>query len=685
MEADSFRIARVFSNGGDIHFRLPYFQREYAWKLENWQVLWNDIQDLYNIYSNEKPPEHFMGSLVVINEGTAHGTIPVFKLVDGQQRLTTISLLLCALADLIKDRQPALHNRIRKYITNPDEVGELQTKLLPTSKYGDRDAYLSIIKGIHSEETNGSQLPDAYQYYRSLMQQGLQNGEIDAERLFLVIINSLQVVFINLNNDERPYQIFESLNAKGKDLTQADLVRNYIAMKLPENRQQEIFENHWSKIENSLQEKRQVGRSGLGELTAFLRHYLAFRNGVLGNEKHVYARFRDRIETEFSSAALFEEEVITIKRFAGYYDRFLRPVKEKDKIIQNHLKRLNVLEFSTGYPFLLAMFEAHYQGKISQEQLVDGLQILENYMIRRYICGEPTNYLNKVFPILWKEIDVSEFTETLKKALLLRNYPGDYRVKQASYTRRLYGNGALARAKTTLLLETINRQISIKKKAGAYTVLDGDPTIEHILPQTLNDQWKEELGENYNLIYDQFVHTLGNLTLVTSDWNASLSNAPFDTKKLRLEKHGLIINSEYFCQEISQWNDQTIKERANFLVTIFLEVWPALGEVSIPKKALGTKPVKLTFLGQEFPVVTWRDVAERTTEAIIQLVDNFEEIAMELPSNLSTSLFPIESRQLTNKWYLNVNLSADALQRYCLKIIKGAGLSVDDWHVEEIK
>ncbi len=509
MEADSFRIAKVFSNGGDIHFRLPYFQREYAWKLEHWQTLWNDIADLYDLYKDEQPPEHFMGSLVVINEGTLHGTVPAFKVVDGQQRLTTISLILCALSDKVKEDNPTLHNRIRKYLTNPDETGDLYYKLLPTAKYGDRSAYFGLVKGSPDEKGNSSQIYPAYKYYHCEIAKKLESGEMEPDRLFLVVINSLQVVFINLKDNERPYQIFESLNAKGKSLTQADLVRNYIAMKLPEHRQPEVFEQHWSKIEDMLQEKRQVGKSGLGELTAFLRHYLAYRSGVLCNEKHVYARFRDRIQAEFNTADLFESEVITLQRFANHYDHMLRPENEPDVNIREALKRLNVLEFSTGYPFLLGLFDAFFTNQISQNEIMGGLQVLENYIMRRYLAGEQTNYLNKVFPSLWSDINVKEFIPALKRCLLQRKYPSDHRIRQAAYSQKLYENRPSTRLKITMLLESINLQMSRKINNGAITILDGESTIEHIMPQTLDKIWQKELGENHEQVYEQYINTLG--------------------------------------------------------------------------------------------------------------------------------------------------------------------------------
>ena len=684
MDAESFRIAKVFSNGGDIHFRLPYFQRQYAWEKPNWQTLLNDILDLYDIYKEEKPPEHFMGSLVVINEGMVHGTVPVFKLVDGQQRLITITLILCAMAEIVKTSHPELHNKIKKYITNPDEPGEHKYKLMPTSKYGDRKTYLSIIDGKSLQEvTNGSRIIPAYNYYFEELSTRLQAGSLEIERLFLVIINCLQVVFISLTNDEKPYQIFESLNAKGKPLTQADLVRNYIAMILPEARQPEIFENHWSKIEDLLQEKRSVGRSRLGELTAFLRHYLAFRNGILCNEEHVYARFRDRIEAEFKLLDLFEQEVRTLQRFATYYDRFLRPADEKDKEIRQKLERLNILELSTAYPFLLALYDAYSRQIIDKNQFLESLKILENYLVRRYLTGEPTNYLNKVFPTLWKEIDTNNFIPSLKAVILQHNYPADYAVKQKGLTRRLYDKSGTTRAKTTLVLETINIHLSQINNRGGYTILDGAATIEHILPQTPSEQWKADLGDNFNIIYDQYLHTLGNLTLVTSEWNIGLSNLPFSQKQSKLAEHALLLNEQYFEQSITCWNEAAIQTRARFLLQNILEIWPAIGEIPGPGPATGTKPVKLVFLDQEFGVNSWRDVALRTTEAVAPLVDSFDALAASFPTYLSQVPFVGTCRQLSNGWYLYVNLSANAIKTYCRSLVTKAGLSLSDWKVEE--
>ena len=681
MEADSYLIAKVFSNGGDIHFRLPYFQREYAWTEENWRTLWNDILDLNKLYNPDKMPEHFMGSLVVMNEGT-DGTTPIFKIVDGQQRLISISLILRAIAETIDVTDHSLSQKILKYVTNPDEHHDLHYKILPTSKYDDKFAYTSVIDGKIDQKYANSSIVKAYNYFLSEIEKELNTVGASAEHLFLTVINGLQVVFINLNAQEKPYQIFESLNAKGKPLSQADLVRNYIAMKLPEKLQTNVFDDVWSKIEILLQEKRVVGKSRLGELTAFLRHYLAYSSGVICNENHVYARFRDKCENEFKSTESFVEELNKIKRFAVYYDRLLHPENEPDNEVRKNLQTLKVFEVSTGYPLLLAMYDSYSNRAIDRTQFIQGLKIYENYIIRRYINGDPTNYLNRALPTIWKEINTDAYIETLTSELLKRNYPSNFRIKQSIKTRQLYDNNLGTRNKTTFLLEQVNVFISKKLNRDAFTKLSGKPTIEHIMPQTLTQQWINDLGDNYHQVYDQYLNNLGNLTLVTSEWNTSLSNAPFSEKKEKLSNHGLLLNDLYFNNDFSIWGDKEILDRADFLLGYLLELWPEIGE--LPKPQVARKPVKLSLLGQEFDVKTWRDVAIQTTESIIGLSDTFEEIGSSFPSYLSKSRHFRVYHQLSNGWFLKLNLSSASIKYYCQQIIKKVGLTINEWKVEEI-
>ncbi|MCB9112222.1 MAG: DUF262 domain-containing protein [Anaerolineales bacterium] len=682
MDAKSLKLSKVFASGGDVHYVLPHFQREYAWEKENWQTLLNDVMGLYEAYTPEKEPEHFMGALVVIQDGMRNGVIPAFKLVDGQQRLTTFSLMLSAFGKNIESSHPAINKRISRLLTNPDESDLLFFKLIPTTKYGDRDAYLALLKGEEFPKGIDSKIPDAYRFFDKEIGNRIKAKTIDPELFFIVLANSLQVVFIDLDQGERPYEIFESLNAKGKPLSQADLVRNYIAMKLPEKRQAAIFNKYWSKIETILQEKRNVGKSSIGELTAFLRHYLTMRNGVLCNRAHVYERFRDRIENETSSTDDFENEIAELKNYAEHYNRLLRPENEPDQEIRARLLRLDILEVSTAYPFLLAVYESYSQKHLSGKEFVEVLEILENYIVRRYLTNDPTNYLNKMFPTLWREINPNKLAESLKKVIITKNYPADTRVRREVLTEQVYDKRIQTSNKIILVLDTVNRFLSVK--SGGYTVLDNPPTIEHILPQTPSAEWKAHLGANWEEIYTENLHTFGNLTLVTQEWNSKLSNSSFENKKKLLASHALILNKEYFKQSIAKWDDKAIQDRANFLVDTILEYWSELGTPPVVQKSTGSKPKSLTIMGQLFDVTSWRDVAFYTAQVISELIDDFDtRIAAQMQSYFDRQEYKSACRQLPNGWWIYLNLSAVSVKSMCRNMISLAEISEEDWQLEE--
>lgn len=681
MKADSLQMVKVFSSGGDIHYVLPHFQREYAWGEPEWKTLLSDVFSVYEIYKDEQPPEHFMGSLVVINDGTQAGTVPVFRLVDGQQRLTSISLMLCALERLLdgNEAHTGLKRKVRKMLINEDESGNLHYKLLPTLKYGDQSCYRAILLGKQPPVGVESKIPQAYAYLTTQLENRFKSDNIDPHRLFNVLMTSLQVVFINLNQSERPYEIFESLNYKGKSLTQADLVRNYIAMKLPPDRQEAVFTELWSPVEEMLLEKRMVGRSRLGELTAFLRHYFAYLYGVLVNEEHVYSRFRDRGQA--LSVVQFEEELRTIKRFAAYYDTLLRPERESDKEVRRQLERLGVVESATAYPFLLFLYDEWQQGRISRNELLVCLRIIETYMVRRFLNRDSTNYLNKMFPTLIKDIrerGAADVPTALRKALGSRNEPSDVRLRQSAETLSLYGGDKITRQKLALIFDGINRRLSAG--SDAYTVLSDDPTIEHIMPQTLTEDWKHDLGENWQLDYG-LLHTLGNLTVVTQEWNSQLSNSSYAIKRPKLAEHGLLLNQVYFRTEApGRWNGDAIRRRAQWLISKVTEIWPQLSDTGL---VVEEKPKALTILGEVHPVASWRDVLRRSAEFAAQWCHgSFEaQVVAKRPTYFARDTGGDGWHPLPNGWRVYVNLNADNIKQFSALIIEAAGIPEEDYEI----
>jgi uncharacterized protein with ParB-like and HNH nuclease domain len=686
MEAHPHTITQVFSDGGYIQYILPHFQREYTWDVKDWKAILEDTFAVYQEFADTKPPEHFMGSLVRISNGARNG-ISTFTLVDGQQRLTTISLMLCALRDIVHGLEPAsdkqidLHKQINRMLINPDERELSRYKILPTSKHGDRLAYTAILDGKPIPHSD-SNIPLAFAMLHDELKEKILAGDTEVHRLFGTIMRCLQVVTIDLKADERPYKIFESLNAKGKDLTPADLIRNYIAMTLPDTVQDEVFRTQWAYVDDALQEKNDVGSSGFGELTGFFRHYLAMRTENLYNKDHIYARFRDRIERDFSSPEAFIAEIATLRRFASYYDKLLRPEHESQPSIQGMLLRLRVFEMSTAFPFLLRAYDAYETGSIAIDEFTDLLKSLESYVVRRFLCGKQANYLNTMFPTLWKEIDRERFNESLKEAIATKQFPTNEDVRQAIRTAKKYAGGNLRRL--GLVFDSINRRLS--EGTGGYTVPDAPPTIEHIMPQSPpTEAWKAELGDDWEEVHERYRHTLGNLTLVTQSWNSSLSNDPFVVKKAKLAENGLRINSVYFSKIIGAWTEESILERADWLADRVLEIWPSFGAAAATvETGTSIKARSVIIMGDEHAVGSWRDVMHRTAIVVSEWVgEDFPEFVKRFPNNFSIQPFKYHPRQLPNGWWVYVNLSRIDTIRYCREMIVAAGIPHSEWVVKE--
>jgi hypothetical protein len=426
-------------------------------------------------------------------------------------------------------------------------------------------------------------------------------------------------------------------------------------------------------------EKRTVGRSRLGELTAFLRHYFALLSGVLVNEEHVYSRFRDRGQA--MSVTDFERELHTVKRFAGYYDRLLRPTREPDKEVRQQLERLAILESATAFPFLLYMYDEWEQARLHREEFLAGLRLIETYMVRRFLNRDLTSYINRMFPTLIKDVKERgeiDFTKALRKALGSRNEPSDVRLRQSAETLNLYGGDKLTRQKLALIFDGINRRLS--EGSGAYTVLSDDPTIEHIMPQTLTDAWKHDLGETWQQDY-ALLHTLGNLTVVTQEWNSQLSNGSYASKHPKLAGHGLMLNQVYFRDYApSHWNSDAIRKRAQWLIGKTTEIWPQLSDTGT---YVEEKAKAVIILGDVYPVYSWRDVLRRSAEFAAQWCnEKFEDqVIAKRPSYFSREATADGWYPLQNGWRVYVNLSADAIKQLSASIIEAAGIPQEEFDV----
>lgn len=673
VKADDWQMSKVFLGGGDVQYVLPIFQREYAWEEEEWRTLLDDVIETYHESQNGRH-EHFLGSLVVIEEDAKKTLFQSYTLVDGQQRLTSISLLLCALRDNLEDLSVA--KQIDKYLLNADEQGLLRYKVLPTEKYDDRRAYRAILDG-QSVEGLRSRMGEAYSFFKTNLSDLIANPEIDSKQLFSCILSSMYIVFIELDRTDKPYKIFESLNYKGKSLTEADLVRNYIAMRLPAERQHELFHAHWSKIEELLSEQELTAR--IPEVTAFLRHYLAFRRGEVPREDKVYVGFRDRVEKRLKADDdKFVDEIQTLHQFAGYYEKLLRPTKESDASIREQLERLNVLQATTAYPLLMYFYHLYNSETIPTDEFVHALRVVENYLVRRFLAGEPTNYHNSMFTSLARDLSLTggQSAKTLEAALGERNYPSDNRLRQRLGWNRIYSAGKSRRI--AFVFQSLN------KTFDSDITLAGPATIEHIMPQSLSNEWRTHLGENWQEIHRDFLHTIGNLTIVTQDWNSrKLSNKPFSVKREKLKSHGIHLNSKHFANQSDLWNAEAIRERTNYLADLIVQVWPQFAEAPRSEGVKGKSPLTLTVKDERFVVYSWRGMVLQMVNSLhdSQLLTDLDSAEREFEWWIARD--PGASKRYYKQsiagWWIQQNLTAENAVYFCGQLANHCGLKDDDW------
>lgn len=653
MKASETKLQKVIE--GTVQYVIPLFQRTYSWDKKEWEVLWEDILELYHM---ENPRAHFIGSIVSMPTVSVPEGVAKYLLIDGQQRLTTIFILLTLLRDSAKeDGNPNLADEIHEcFLVNKFKGGQDYFKLMPTQM--DRNIFINLIGEKQNEKE--SQISRAYDFFKRKLKQKQLNTEI----LKKVITTSFSIVSIVLDADDNPYLVFESLNAKGRPLTQADLIRNFFFMRIHIDNQEEVYSQYWQPMQEALREN----------LTEYIRHYL-MRDGIIVKQTDVYYSLKEKI-TPLNAISYLKE----LNKFSQYYQKLIYPDFEKDIDISKYLKRLNRIEVTTAYPLLLNCYDYYSCGKISSKEFVAILKILENYLIRRFVCGIPTSPLNRIFPSIFAQIASKEhqaFVEQLKIALQSKGYPKDPEFRLRFKEAKMYGAGDRA-VKTKLILETLEEHYAHKELVPFKNL-----TIEHIMPQTLSPWWQNYLGENWEDIHELYLHIVGNLTLTA--YNSELSNDNFPIKCKTLCESHLELN-RYFCDK-TKWDKEAIELRSEYLAGKALEIWSYFGHENTVNTDIGdvtgTTPKSLMILGQNFTVSTWRDVMEMTFNTIADLEpDKFDAIAQNYSRYVGRDKSKFRAiRELKNKYFIEVNLSAKDIQKLCNQAIETIELTSDDWKV----
>ncbi|MBD2393831.1 DUF262 domain-containing protein [Cyanobacterium aponinum FACHB-4101] len=647
---------------GEKQYIVPLFQRSYSWGKPQWEQLWSDIVELLE---NESNSPHFFGSIVTMQMEFLPEEVSKFLLIDGQQRLTTILILLAT----IRDQAKIIHNlklfkEINdKYLINAYDEGENFYKLLPTQI--DRQSFYQIINEEYNHiKQQKNLIAECYQFFTRKIK---RFPETEYKKLINIIGGYFIVISIVLSKDDNPYLVFESLNAKGQPLTQADLIRNYLFMGIQGEKQDKMYQQYWLPMENLLQDN----------LTDFLRYYLT-KKGKDVKKNQVYFELKEQTIKNNVSDYLKD-----IYKFANYYSRFLDPNQENNIKVRKYLIRIKSLDIKTVYPFLLNCYDDWQTNKLSETEFIDVCKIIENFIIRRFVCNVQTRGLNRIFALLYtqvsKNIDLENinFLDELKRHLQTQDYPQDEEFREKIKQVKLYGSNRTEKAR--LILESMEESFGHKEKVSFENL-----TIEHIMPQRLNEWWKNHLGEDYEITHELLLHSLGNLTLTA--YNSELSNDSFINKQKELKNSHLEIN-KYF-QNISQWRREEIDNRAEKLADMALTIWSYFGDKNYKsqkrrKGVTGTTPRNLKIFDEEYSVKTWRDVLETTLNIISEVeADKFEELILTFPRFLSKNRGDLRvTRQLKNGIFIEVQLSAQDIYSFCQKILETCDLSNEDWQV----
>lgn len=539
-------------------FVIPIYQRTYSWTLKQCQQLW---QDVLRASQEGSVSGHFMGSIVYIEAGLYQvATVPQLLVIDGQQRLTTVSLLLAAFRQAIADSNEPLDITQRKlenyFLFNSEEEGDERYKLLLTKS--DRETFLHLVEDRELPQNCSQRILDNYQYFGAQ----IRKSGIDLNQLYRGL-SKLLIVNIALDRDrDNPQLIFESLNSTGLDLSQADLIRNYVLMGLPPKDQEHIYKNYWFPMEESFEA---TGQSD--QFDRFMRDYLTLQSklGSIPNIRDVYSSFKAYLDRQVGTP--IADIMANAYQYSKYYTR-LALGQEPDIDIKRALADISLLRVDVAYPFLLEVYEDYAQGALRKDEFIEILRLIESYVFRRAICGIPTNSMNKTFATLGREINRDCYLESLKLAFIRKDsykrFPSDQEFRQELMVKDIYN----FRSRLYLLRKLENYQRS-KELADPDNY-----TIEHILPQNpqMSEAWQKALGESWKDIQARCLHTLGNLTL--TGYNSEYSDRPFSEK--RDMEGGFKVSPLFLNQglgELEKWGEAEIKERAEKLIDWALQLW----------------------------------------------------------------------------------------------------------------
>ncbi|GAA9923268.1 DUF262 and DUF1524 domain-containing protein [Helicobacter pylori] len=549
MKADATTLLNFIQDNQKNQLVIPIYQRLYSWEKEQCKQLWDDI---IKIGGNDKMDGHFIGFILYVIDGITHSN-NILLIIDGQQRLTTITLLLTALRDHLNDEDEFLKKFSRQkiqndYLINSDEKGDKKFRLILSES--DKDTLLSLIDKDKRKPSEPSlKIVENFK----LFEEWVSKNTDKLETIFKGL-EKLTIVWISLKKKDDPQLIFESMNSKGIELTQTDLIRNYIVMETEIEKQEGFYNKYWRAMEEEFKQNEKL-------FDRFVRHYLTIKTRDIPNINKVYAALKDYRQKEGIG---IEDLLKDLQKYCGYFCRIVFK-KEADKDLNKALGFLVDLEMDVVYPLLLELYSDYSDGVLSKDDFIPIIALIESYICRRAVCGLGTNSLNKVFPSFARHIQKDEYFESLKAHFgsLTNNqrFPNNDEFKDCFITIDFYKF-----QKKEYFFERLEN-FDTKEPVNTKGL-----TVEHIMPQKLTEEWERDLRQDHERIRTQYLHTIGNLTL--TGYNSEYSNKSFQEKR-DMEKgfkdSPLRLNQG--LRDLKSFGEEEIKKRANDLADLALKIW----------------------------------------------------------------------------------------------------------------
>lgn len=543
----------------DIQFVIPVYQRNYDWTEKHCKVLLNDI-----IEAGKNKKEHFIGSIVYVNDNKPATSVKELIVVDGQQRLTTITLIYLRLYRLLDGigNEPLKNKIYKQYLINEfANTPDKKIKLKPTANNDKALKHIyDNVKISHNEKSN---IIDNYTYFENNINANNYKEVLDG-------LSYLNIIDMALDrNIDDPQRIFESLNSTGLALSQGDLIRNYILMKLNSKEQEEIYEKYWEYIEKDAKDE----SKNENMVSDFIRDFMTSEYNKIPNKSRVYEEFKEKYSIDNLNE--IKNYLGVLKEYASYYNKLLNPKKENDKDISLKLDNIKSLEVNVSYPFFLKIYKDYNDKVIDKEEFMHIINLIESFVFRRFICDVPTNAMNKIFMSLYRQIDKNNYIESLEKHLC----------KLGSAQRFPKNDEVISKLKEKNIYESINQKRKMylfeKLEQGlGKAVIDFSKTpytIEHIFPQKPVKEWKKELNQKDYDIMQEKLHTIANLTISAN--NGELGNKTFKEKQdmnINNGEQGYIYSKLWlneYLKQIEEWNPKNIEERFDKIKERFLKVW----------------------------------------------------------------------------------------------------------------